>query len=279
MRRKIFRISIFVFVLISVTGRISATQAESKYAKAEVTGSPEIIVSSAGRIQKINIVILSGKYKGLMAPVDNYIWDYEGYNMLLSEGDKLTLKIVKDYDGSLSFLVMGRYRSPYIFMALVLFIVVFFIITGFKNKWALLMIAFNIIVVLPLLIFIIRTGFNPFAAGIIICGAGIFISAAVILGGGKKFYAASAGSVLGISAAGVLTLIFLDYMHIEGMFSSSARMILVASRYLKGWNVGDLKGIVAAGIMIASLGAVIDIAVSIVSAMNRIYLESSKSIG
>ncbi|MEA3506222.1 MAG: YibE/F family protein, partial [Elusimicrobiota bacterium] len=153
----------------------------------------------------------------------------------------------------------------------------FFIVTGFKKKGAMLMVALNIFFVIPALFFIIKTGFNPVGGGIIISGIGILISVAVILGGGRKLYSALSGALIGSTSAGIVTLVFMDYMKIEGRFAPGARMLQTASRYLPGWNIHDLKGVVAAGIMIASLGAVIDIAVSMVSAINEVYRENPRA--
>ncbi len=279
MRKKILTLLIFLPLFFICFANIYAAQTQSDYVKAEVVSTTETVTAAGKRIQKLKVLILSGKYKGLIPPVDNYLWQYEGYNMPLAKGDKFTLKVVEDYDGSLDFLVMGRYRSPYIYVAAILFVVLFFIVAGFKRKASLLMIAFNFFIVLPLLFFIIKSGFNPLAAGLIICGVSIFISVSVVLGSRKKIYSAAAGSLLGVVLSGILTMVFLDFMKIEGKFTAEARMILVASRYLSGWQVTDLKGIVAAGIMVASLGAVIDIAVSIVSASSQVYLESRKTAG
>lgn len=277
MRQKALSALLCAAFFFSASGHIFAARSESNYEKAIVTGNPEILSSGDRTIQKVPVKILTGKYRGLKTVSQTYLWDYEGYNLILSKGDKVILNAAKGYDGKVGFFIVSRYRAPYIYGALLLFVVLFFTVTGFKKKGAMVMVALNIFLVIPALFFIIKTGFNPVWGGIIICGAGILISVSVILGGGRKLYSALSGALIGSASSGVLTLVFMDYMKIEGRFAPGARMIQTASRYLPGWNINDLKGVVAAGIMIASLGAVIDIAVSMVSAMNEVYRENPRA--
>ncbi|MFH1414687.1 MAG: YibE/F family protein [Elusimicrobiota bacterium] len=162
--------------------------------------------------------------------------------------------------------VMGYYRSPYILAGAGVFLLCFFLIAGIKRTGAVFTMLLNIAVVL-LLIQAMKRGYPPLLAAFVLAGTGVAVTMAVILRSGRKLAASLLGAAVGILSAGLLTSVFMKMMHISGMFSMDARMLLTASRHLSGWDLWDLRGLVAAGVIVASMGAVIDISVSVVSAL------------
>lgn len=235
-----------------------------KYVKGKVIGVYKDIPEGYAGIQPVRVKITGGKFKGLVLDVENYLWEEEGYNTQVKTGSTVILKVVERKGSPPETHIMGYYRSPWLYFCGLIFVLLFLSIAGVKKVGVLGTIVLNIAVVLAL-VQVLKRGYPPVLATLIFGGAGIALTVAVILGGGKKFTASVLGALAGLICAGVVTTAFIDLMHLSGMFLCDSRMLLVASRHLKGWNLWDLKGLVSAGVMIACLGAVVDIAVSIVS--------------
>ncbi len=226
-------------------------------------------------IQLLKVEILGPDFRYLKLNIENYIWDNEGYNTYVNTGDTIVLKVVESKGRLMETQVMGYYRSPCLYLAGLIFFLLFLAIAGVKKIGAVLTIVLNIAIVL-VLIPILKRGYPPVLATLILGGAGIAITVAIIFGGGKKFTASLAGALAGLTTAGILTSVFIDLMHLSGMFSWDSRMLLVASRHLENWNIWDFKGLISAGVMITCLGAVVDIAVSIVSSCFEISMSVKK---
>ncbi|MGM0441398.1 MAG: YibE/F family protein [Elusimicrobiota bacterium] len=220
--------------------------------------------------QKVKVKILSGKLKDEVVVADNFINSYEGYNTQVKKGRKVILKITDPGKSTQTINVEDYYRAPYLFYSLLLFIIIFLAVVGWKNKNVLMVVLLNFILIIFVLLPLIKIGFSPLVSTILVVGFGIFVSIYIIFGPGRKLTAATMGAIIGIASAGILTLISLDYFHLSGFFSREARMLLLVSRHLDGWNITDLNGLMAAGIMVASMGAVMDIAVTVTSASKNI---------
>ncbi|MBN2406930.1 MAG: YibE/F family protein [Elusimicrobia bacterium] len=247
---------------------------ESEYVKARVLKVLNFVPPDSEGSQKLAVEVLGGTYSGMILNVRDRIWDDEAYNTRLSAGDLLTLKITAFPGSPLKAYVMGYYRQPWLYPALLLFLVLFVALTGLKRITGLLAVILNTALFLAVAFPLIRRGFPAAYATIAVTAAGILGTAALVLGTGRKFLSAASGAVCGVLTAALLTIVFIDMMHIQGMFSWDARMLLVASQFVKGWNFWDLQGLVVAGIMVACTGAAVDIAVNIASACNEVVLNS-----
>ena len=88
----------------------------------------------------------------------------------------------------------------------------------------------------------------------------------------KKFVVALLGVTSGVLIAGILSYIFTYRMRLNGFLDSD----LLASAYLLK-NV-KIKELIPAGVIIGSLGAVMDVAVSITSSIKWINTENRSKI-
>ncbi len=221
-------------------------------------------------IQRVETEVLRGELKNSTVTANNFISAYEGYNINVKEDKKVILQITDYGEPTQKISVKDYYRAPSLIYVLLIFLILFFLIGGWKNKKVLGALGLNIVLIIFTLLPLIKRGFPPLISTVLIVGGGICITIYIIFGPGKKFRTAVSGSIFGIFLGGILTLITTDWLYLSGFFSREARMLLLVSRHLPGWNITDLKGIMAAGIMVAASGAVVDIAVTITSACKNI---------
>ena len=132
----------------------------------------------------------------------------------------------------------------------------------------------------------ILNGKNIYASSLIICVFIIFSSLLIINGIQKKTLCAIVGNLGGLAAAGILSYIISSMLNLTGLIDQDSIFLLM----MNPEKPIDLMAILWSSIVIGSLGAVMDISMSIASAMNelaenidnkdfRIFLKSGLNIG
>ena len=106
-------------------------------------------------------------------------------------------------------------------------------------------------------------GYNIYLSAIAVCIYVIISTLLLVNGANAKTLVAIAGCSAGVLFAGLLTVLLSAALRLSGMASQEA--IYLAD--LGTRNPVDLKGIVFAGILIGAVGAVMDVAMSLASAL------------
>ena len=115
-------------------------------------------------------------------------------------------------------------------------------------------------------------GMHPVLAAIIIVFLSTFVTLWLVAGLNKKSITAIIGTLSGVLIATLIAYIFSDLAHLSGGTMQDTEALLYVSETSKL----QIKGLLLAGILIASLGAVMDVAMSISSSMFELASVSSK---
>ncbi len=132
----------------------------------------------------------------------------------------------------------------------------------------------------------ILNGRNIYISSIVICVFIILSSLLIIHGVHKKTLCAIIGNLGGLATAGILSYVISNMLNLTGMIDQDSMFLLM----INPENPLNLKAILWSGIVIGSLGAVMDISMSISSAVNElaenienkkfnIFLKSGINIG
>ena len=159
-------------------------------------------------------------------------------------------------------------RSVGLGVAVAIFLLLMLLVGVEKGFYATLALAFSLVFLLKITVPVIYSGGSPILAGL----AMVLVSTAVTV---FLIYGLSPRGVLGIGVvlAGEfvscgLFLLFSLLLHLSGFKSSDAENLLVAAQ-----NTGlNISTVLFAATMIASLGAVMDVAVSLLSALWEVRL-------
>ena len=109
--------------------------------------------------------------------------------------------------------------------------------------------------------------FSPFWAAILVVVAVTIVSVYLICGGNRKGLCAMLGTILGVLIAGIFATIFGKITRVTGYnIEDIETMVYVAQN-----SKLQIGGVLFSGILIASLGAVMDVAVSISSTIEEIH--------
>lgn len=132
----------------------------------------------------------------------------------------------------------------------------------------------------------ILNGRNIYFSSVIICIFIIFTSLFIINGAHKKTLCAIVGNLGGLAAAGILSYFISNSLNLTGLIDQDSMFLLM----INPESPIDLKAILWSSIVIGSLGAVMDISMSIASATNelaeniesksfKVFLRSGLNIG
>lgn len=221
------------------------------------------------KLQKFNVKLLEGVDKGEVVEVDLPVYMDDEYNIKVKVGDRVVVYKTFDNYGSdemqLQYYISDVDKRIELYIMGIGFIVLVLLIArknGLKALFALIVtIAFIIKIFIPA----IYNGYSPIFFAIITTIFSSLVTIYFTVGMNKKFVVALLGVTSGVLIAGILSYIFTYRMRLNGFLDSD----LLASAYLLK-NV-KIKELIPAGVIIGSLGAVMDVAVSITSSINELH--------
>ena len=216
------------------------------------------------RSQVLKVKITSGPFKNEIIEVINSSDARSAYNITLKKGQGIFVKLEFDESGNISGAYVAELvRDNYIIIIVLLFFAILVLIGRLKGLRAAITLAVTVAAVFFILIPLILKGFSPVLISVLL-GIAITVMTLLVIGGtNRKSLAAIAGTSLGILIAGALALIFGTIANLTGFSSDEAIMLLYIPQNIDF----NFRGLLFAGIILASLGAVMDIGMSISSSM------------
>lgn len=218
--------------------------------------------------QVLEVKLLEGEYKGKEFRVYNSLDAL--HNTYATQGLEAIFTVRKDNGKTVVWLYnLDRENKLYFLGAIFIGLVVLLVrLKGVKSILALVFTGAMIVYVLLPLLF---TGANPIVVSTIIASIVIIVSFLLIGDFNRKTYSAILGTIFGVLIAGILSFAFGKLMDLNGLNMPSGEQLLYIAKDYK-LKVG---GLLFVSILISSLGAVMDVAMSISSSVNEIYQHNS----
>ena len=210
--------------------------------------------------QELEIRILSGQHRGEVLPLTNYLSAL--FNVDVGVGDRVIVRLITQEDGSYYASLFNYDRALVMGGALLVFCAVLVLLGGRKGVRALLGLVFTLVCLWFLLIPGLIRGLP--AIPLTIAVAAVCAAASLILldGPSRKSLCAILGCVGGVAAAGLFAALVGAITPMDGFNMSEAENLL-----LYGAEKGlSIRGLLVCGVLVAALGAVMDVAMSIASA-------------
>lgn len=203
---------------------------------------------------------------GSQITLTNYLTNT--HNILAREGMRVVVCVDAPENVEPYYTLYQYDRSVGLGVAVAVFLLLMLLVGGEKGFYATLALAFSLVFLLKITVPVIYSGGSPILAGL----AMVLVSTAVTV---FLIYGLSPRGVLGIGVvlagefvACGLFLLFSLLLHLSGFKSGDAENLLVAAQ-----NTGlNISTVLFAATMIASLGAVMDVAVSLLSALWEVRL-------
>ena len=151
-------------------------------------------------------------------------------------------------------------RTPSLKLLFIVFFTLLIVFGGFRGVRSGLALVFTFILIIFVLIPLILKGYNPILTTIITSSVIIFTSFLLITGLSQKSLCAILGTVGGTIIAGLLAFYFGNLIALTGL-SDEYMQTLVAYRSMQI----DYRGLLFSGIIIGTIGAIMDVSMSITS--------------
>lgn len=218
--------------------------------------------------------ITSGVYKDEIVEIENVFSENEFYNIRVKPGDSVILH-VEDYDITKEISIADFSRQNVLYVLLGLFLLALVVVGKVKGLKAVITITLTIILIYKVLLPGMLTGKNPLLLTIGITTVITFVTLLTISGFHTKSFAAIIGTLFGVIMAGSISIIAGNIVKLTGLSSHEASMLL----FLPQEITFDFKDLLFSGILLGALGAVMDVAMSIASSIQEIYLANPKLSG
>lgn len=244
------------------------------YAKAEViSAQAEDRVDQYGhhKGQNLKLRLLSGPESGKVVESFHVLSAHpQEFDTLLAAGDRIIVGIDNN-NGVVTYYFSDFDRLPYFYLLVAVFafsLIFFGRIIGLK---ALAGIALALILLWRVFIFaMLQPSVNIYILALMFGLVISFLVLLIVSGVSVKTWAALLGTWGGLACAGILSQLSIVLLHLTGLDTEEA-FVLKASiaPYI------DFRGVLFASMIIASLGALIDVTISIASAQLEVYQSCS----
>lgn len=234
---------------------------------------PDVPIQSDRRLQLLNIEILTGPHKGETYTVRNTVEMVNPYRLIFKNHEKMYIYVFETDDHKVGNIhIYERVRDTAILWLIIVFLLLLICIGKIKGLKAVITLSVTVAIIGFVMLPLILKGYNPIAVTIAVVSITTAFSLVVISGPNKKTLTAILGTVGGVLVAALTAYVVGNVANLTGLGSDQATMLAYIP---KNRNL-DFRGILLAGIIIGALGAVMDVALSIASAMWEIEENSPK---
>lgn len=166
--------------------------------------------------------------------------------------------------------VYSASREIVIYVFIGLFFLALWLVGGKKGIKSAISLIFTFVCIIFIYLPMIYKGFSPFFSAVVVVVLTTIVSMYLIGGYSIKTLSSILGTVFGVIIAGVAAAVFGHFAGISGYNVTDIESLLFVGQSTK-IQVG---GLLFSGILIASLGAVIDTGMSVASTINEIYVNT-----
>lgn len=205
--------------------------------------------------------IISGSSKGEEVKV------YQEYNSqypamkVVKPGDKVVIKNYPIEEYGTEWTVDNYYRSDWILWLVGLFILLILIFGKTQGIRTIISLIYTVIAVFTVFVPSVLSGKNIYVCSVLVCIFIISMTLLIVNGWNKKTLCAAVGCIGGVVAAAIITLLFSKTMKMSGYVDEHSYYLTLLSTPV------NLPAMSFAAVIIGAVGAVMDVAMSMSSAL------------
>ena len=251
-----------IVLIVCLTGFYFKFINENSYNKtiAKITSiTTEQLSNEQNTKQQIKAIIMNGTYKGETIQLQNSTTYSHATDLNLKSNDEVFVTLQVNQDNQItSAVIMDAKRDTYLVYISVLFILLISLIGGVKGLRSLTSLIINVVII-SAVIRLFLLGYNIIIVSSLACL--IFIIGSLLLATGlkKKTFAAILSTIAGTLISMLITYIVITLLHANGIHYEE----------MEFFNFPP-EQIFLAEILIGTLGAIMDIAISISSSLQEI---------
>ena len=242
----------------------------------------QIYPSELGLVQRVDYVaqvkqtaeikIIKGADKGETVILDNILTGNPYYDIKLKQGSKVILH-VEDTGSGIEYSIEDIHRSGVLLWLSLIFCGLLIYVGRKKGFYSLISIVATCMLIYNFLCPLVLMGIDPILGTIIISILSTAVTMYLVGGFNKKSTSAVIGCTLSLIFAGILSFAAVKAASLNGFSNENTMFLYSAHPEL------DFISIVISTMMLATLGAVMDVAMSIASTINEIFsIDNTKTI-
>lgn len=269
-------LAVFVLVRVLVAPEKAAPAATGDYAEYEngrvvemLSDNTESDDASDGAFrgeQMMTVAVTTGQYKGETLLVTNTVGPL--YGAPLKAGDSCTLIVSTYENGDVQATVYEYNRTVPLLIVVAVFLLVTVLVGGRTGAKSLVGLIFTVLSVFLLLFPALMKGAPTLLSTFLVCAYVAAVSFVILGGVQKKTVCALLGTVAGMALALIFALLAQAILRVNGLRGADVEPLLQLRQ--TGTPIG-LKGLLAAGVILSALGAVMDVAMSLSSALSEVH--------
>lgn len=211
--------------------------------------------------QELTVLILEGDQKGDKVSIDNYL--SQTHNIYVNANQKIIVCADMPEGVAPYYTVFNYDRCLPLGILVVVFAAVMLFVGKGKGLRALAGVVFTLLLVVLFMVQAIYHGFPPVIVSILTILTGTAVSLLLLNGCSRRTAVSALATVLGVAVAGIIFYISSKTLHLTGFNSDNAEELLV----IQGATGLSVRSLLIAGVLVSSLGAVMDVAVSLTAAL------------
>ncbi|WP_113671660.1 YibE/F family protein [Vallitalea guaymasensis] len=221
----------------------------------ETQGNTEYIKN-----QHLKTIIMNGKHKGEKLEFDNLASYSKIFDIDYKINDRIFISITEDEKGSIiSSYILGYKRDKYLGYIAIIFVVLILLIGGSKGFKSLTSVIVNILIFYSV-IKLYSHGYNLWVITTIMSIIFVIISILIVSGINKKSLCAIVGTMVSIIITMIITAIVMTVTNSKGVYYEEMEFLMTSP-----------EQIFFIGLMIGTIGGIMDIAITMSSAINELY--------
>jgi uncharacterized membrane protein len=261
-----------VLIIMSIISYYFVSTNETYYKKTiakvtsvvETKGSKEYYESGKSEQtynQKIKAVIMNGSHKGERIRFQNNTSFSKAYDLNLKVNDEVFISITENAAKKITTVSVTDFkRDKYISYIAIMFMLLIILIGGYRGLRSLTSVIVNI-VIFAVTMQLYFHGFNLTLVTLAACILFVGVSISLVSGINKKTASAMLGTIAGTIISVLIALIVIRVTNSNGIHYEEMSFLTNA----------DYEQIFLMEILIGTLGGIMDVAISIASAINEIY--------
>ena len=215
--------------------------------------------------QTLLVEIQTGQYAGETLMVSNAVGPM--YGEAAKFGQSIIVIISTYSNGDHTASLYEYNRTPIIFVILAVFALVTIVVGGKTGAKSILGLALTVGMLLMVFLPLLLKGWAPIPTAFFLCSL-VAVGCFVILGGcTKKILCACLGTIAGVALAMLFGVTIQSLLHLDAMRADYAEPLL---QIRQTGGAVQIRGLLVAGVIISALGAVMDVAMSIASALSEV---------
>ena len=222
--------------------------------------------------QIVEIKIVNGEFQNTDVIIENILTGNPFYDINLRPNNKVILHVEQEGE-VVNFSIENIHRSNWLCFLVMIFSGLLIYVGKRKGLYSLVSIIITCLLITKVLSPLILLGLNPVISTIFICIISTALTMYLVGGFNRKSTSATVGCILSLIIAGFLSLSIIKVASINGFIDEQSMFLYSAHPEL------NFVAITISTMILATLGAVMDVAISIASTINEIYsIDNEKTV-